>query len=100
MRIPVVALATALALSGAAHSAEGAPDPGRVGRAVPQPPSPKASATGPGHVPTHVPGPGSAGTPNAPALVGGTPGVNIGGTPTSGPPGTGGAAGGPALGGQ
>lgn len=34
---------------------------------------------------------------NAP-IPGTTPGVNIGGTPTSGPPGTGGTSGGPSLG--
>ncbi|GAN51579.1 Siroheme synthase, precorrin 2 oxidase and ferrochelatase domains [Methylobacterium sp. ME121] len=33
-----------------------------------------------------------------PPVPGTTPGVNIGGTPTSGPPGTGGTSGGPSLG--
>lgn len=32
------------------------------------------------------------------SIPGTTPGVNIGGTPTSGPPGTGGTSGGPSLG--
>lgn len=71
---------------------DGAPETGTV----PAPPSPKASATGD----APVAGPGTGGTPNRPAVVGGTPGAVIGGTPTSGPPGTGGAAGGPSLSGQ
>lgn len=36
--------------------------------------------------------------PSNSPIPGTTPGVNIGGTPTSGPPGTGGASGGPSLG--
>ncbi|GJD78577.1 hypothetical protein GCM10007886_51340 [Methylobacterium gregans] len=45
-----------------------------------------------------APSAGNAANPSNSAVPGTTPGVNIGGTPTSGPPGTGGAAGGPALG--
>ncbi|AWN36585.1 hypothetical protein DK427_13290 [Methylobacterium radiodurans] len=41
---------------------------------------------------------GNAANPSNSSIPGTTPGVNIGGTPTSGPPGTGGTAGGPALG--
>lgn len=44
------------------------------------------------------PSAGNAANPSNSAVPGATPGVNIGGTPTSGPPGTGGTAGGPALG--
>lgn len=43
---------------------------------------------------------GNAASPSNSSVPGTTPGVNIGGTSTSGPPGTGGAAGGPALSGQ
>ncbi|SFG60759.1 hypothetical protein [Methylobacterium gossipiicola] len=42
--------------------------------------------------------PNVVGNPSPAAIPGSTPGVNIGGTPTGGPPGTGGAAGGPSLG--
>ncbi len=45
-----------------------------------------------------VPSAGNAANPSNSAVPGTTPGVNIGGTQTSGPPGTGGTAGGPALG--
>lgn len=41
---------------------------------------------------------GNEANPSNSPIPGTTPGVNIGGTPTSGPPGTGGAAGGPSLG--
>lgn len=41
---------------------------------------------------------GNEASPSNSPLPGTTPNVNIGGTPTSGPPGTGGAAGGPSLG--
>ncbi len=41
---------------------------------------------------------GNAANPSNSSVPGTTPGVNVGGTPTSGPPGTGGTAGGPALG--
>ncbi|EIZ82990.1 hypothetical protein WYO_4283 [Methylobacterium sp. GXF4] len=41
---------------------------------------------------------GTTANPSNSSVPGTTPGVNIGGTPTSGPPGTGGTAGGPALG--
>ena len=44
------------------------------------------------------PTPNVVGNPSPAAVPGSTPGVNIGGTPTGGPPGTGGAAGGPSLG--
>ncbi len=87
-------IAFALALSTAPTLAQSAPREGTP--AVPSPPSPKASATGD----APVTGPGTGGTPNRPAVVGGTPGAVIGGTPTSGPPGTGGAAGGPSISGQ
>lgn len=40
---------------------------------------------------------GNAANPSNMAVPGTTPNVSIGGTPTSGPPGTGGTAGGPAL---
>lgn len=38
------------------------------------------------------------GNPSPASVPGSTPGVNIGGTPTSGPPGSGGSSGGPSLG--
>jgi hypothetical protein len=41
---------------------------------------------------------GNEASPSNSPVPGTTPNVNIGGTPTSGPPGTGGAAGGPSLG--
>lgn len=41
---------------------------------------------------------GNAANPSNTPVPGTTPGVNIGGTPTSGPPGTGGPSGGPSLG--
>ena len=41
---------------------------------------------------------GNEANPSNMPIPGTTPNVNIGGTPTSGPPGTGGAAGGPSLG--
>ncbi|GEP10279.1 hypothetical protein MGN01_21240 [Methylobacterium gnaphalii] len=41
---------------------------------------------------------GNAANRSNSSVPGTTPDVNIGGTPTSGPPGTGGAAGGPSLG--
>lgn len=41
---------------------------------------------------------GNAASRSNSSVPGTTPDVNIGGTPTSGPPGTGGAAGGPSLG--
>ncbi|KST57578.1 hypothetical protein AO398_24660 [Methylobacterium sp. GXS13] len=41
---------------------------------------------------------GTMANPSNSSVPGTTPGVNIGGTPTSGPPGTGGTAGGPSLG--
>jgi hypothetical protein len=41
---------------------------------------------------------GNEANPSHSPVPGTTPNVNIGGTPTSGPPGTGGAAGGPSLG--
>jgi collagen type III alpha len=44
------------------------------------------------------PGGGNAANRSNSSVPGTTPDVNIGGTPTSGPPGTGGAAGGPSLG--
>ncbi len=44
------------------------------------------------------PAPNVVGNPSPASVPGSTPGVNVGGTPTSGPPGTGGAAGGPSLG--
>lgn len=94
MRPLPIALALALGLSAAPVLAQSAPREGTP--AVPSPPSPKASATGD----APVTGPGTGGTPNRPAVVGGTPGAVIGGTPTSGPPGTGGAAGGPSISGQ
>ncbi|MFF8802007.1 MULTISPECIES: hypothetical protein [unclassified Methylobacterium] len=90
MRFMTPALVLALILPAAGATAQ------ESGGQVPSPPSPKASATGS----RPVPGPGTAGTPNAPAVVGGTPGAVIGGTPTSGPPGTGGTAGGPGLSGR
>ena len=40
---------------------------------------------------------GNEANPSNASVPGTTPNVNIGGTPTSGPPGTGGAAGGPSL---
>lgn len=40
---------------------------------------------------------GNEANPSNSAVPGMTPGVSIGGTPTSGPPGTGGTAGGPSL---
>ncbi|KQP30410.1 hypothetical protein ASF27_05685 [Methylobacterium sp. Leaf102] len=44
------------------------------------------------------PAPNVVGNPSPASVPGSTPGVNVGGTPTSGPPGTGGASGGPSLG--
>ena len=41
---------------------------------------------------------GNEANPSNMSVPGTTPNVNIGGTPTSGPPGTGGAAGGPSIG--
>ncbi|KAA0112449.1 hypothetical protein CIW48_30425 [Methylobacterium sp. P1-11] len=41
---------------------------------------------------------GNEANPSNSPIPGTTPGVNIGGTPTSGPPGTGGTSGGPSLG--
>lgn len=41
---------------------------------------------------------GNEANPSNSPVPGTTPGVNIGGTPTSGPPGTGGTSGGPSLG--
>ncbi|SDN03142.1 hypothetical protein SAMN05216360_105137 [Methylobacterium phyllostachyos] len=41
---------------------------------------------------------GNEANPSNSPIPGTTPSVNIGGTPTSGPPGTGGTAGGPSLG--
>ncbi len=97
MRHLPIALALALSLPAAPSLAQStARDGASETRPVPSPPSPKASATGD----APVSGPGTGGTPNLPAVVGGTPGAVIGGTPTSGPPGTGGAAGGPSLSGQ
>ncbi|MDR7035680.1 hypothetical protein J2X36_000415 [Methylobacterium sp. BE186] len=45
-----------------------------------------------------APAPNGVGNPSGASVPGSTPGVNIGGTPTSGPPGTGGTAGGPGIG--
>lgn len=45
-----------------------------------------------------APSGGNVANPSNSAVPGTTPAVNIGGTPTSGSPGTGGTAGGPALG--
>jgi hypothetical protein len=94
MRHLPIALALVLTLPAAHALAQSSQREGPS--AVPSPPSPKASATGD----APVTGPGTGGTPNRPAVVGGTPGAVIGGTPTSGPPGTGGAAGGPSISGQ
>ncbi|NEU15021.1 hypothetical protein G3T14_23545 [Methylobacterium sp. BTF04] len=44
------------------------------------------------------PAPNVVGNPSPASVPGTSPSVNIGGTPTSGPPGTGGTAGGPSLG--
>ncbi|MDH3028260.1 hypothetical protein [Methylobacterium fujisawaense] len=41
---------------------------------------------------------GNEANPSNSSVLGTTPDVNIGGTPTSGPPGTGGTSGGPSLG--
>jgi len=41
---------------------------------------------------------GNEANPSNSSTPGTTPGINIGGTPTSGPPGTGGTSGGPSLG--
>ena len=46
------------------------------------------------------PAPNVVGNPSPNAIPGSSPGLNIGGTLTSGPPGTGGAAGGPSIGNQ
>ena len=46
------------------------------------------------------PAPNVVGNPSPAAVPGSTTGVNVGGTPTSGPPGTGGTAGGPSLSGR
>ncbi|MBE7246199.1 MAG: hypothetical protein INR63_14725 [Actinomycetospora chiangmaiensis] len=43
---------------------------------------------------------GNAANPSNSPVPGTTPGVNIGGAPTSGPPGTGGTSGGPSLDGR
>ena len=43
---------------------------------------------------------GNAANPSSSSVPGTTPNVNIGGTPTGGPPGTGGTSGGPALDGR
>lgn len=60
---------------------------------------------GPGELPEvggpiSRPSPAIPGNPSPASVPGSTPGLNIGGTPTSGPPGTGGAAGGPSIGNQ
>jgi hypothetical protein len=48
--------------------------------------------------PSLRPAPNVVGNPSPSSVPGSTPGVNVGGTPTSGPPGTGGTSGGPSLG--
>lgn len=98
-RIPLAtALAVILAL-GPASAQTLAPTGGAGNTGVARP------SSGPGAVPRDPdsgvrPAPSVPGNPSPAAIPGSTPGVNIGGTPTSGPPGTGGAAGGPSIGSQ
>lgn len=95
-----IALAAALSLSLAGPAlAQLAPTGGAGNTGVTTP------SMAPGPVPRADdpdlrPAPNVVGNPSPSSVPGSTPGVNIGGTPTSGPPGTGGTAGGPSLGNQ
>ncbi|MBY0259738.1 hypothetical protein MKK58_15710 [Methylobacterium sp. J-078] len=90
-----LALTVSLAAPAAAQTLAPTGGAGNTGVAAP--------ASGPGTTPRDTdaglrPAPSVPGNPSPAAVPGSTPGVNIGGTPTSGPPGTGGAAGGPSIG--
>lgn len=95
MRNPLIpALILGLAFAGGAL-AQGAPagplgEPGRNAAGVES----GVRRVEPGPRPATV----APGNPSPSSVPGTNPGVNIGGTPTSGPPGTGGAAGGPGIG--
>lgn len=93
------AAALGLCLCGPVHAEPLAPTGGAGNTGV------TAPGRGPGEIPetggpTSRPAPAIPGNPSPASVPGSSPGVNIGGTPTSGPPGTGGAAGGPSIGNQ
>ena len=94
----IVALAGALvlALAGSAAAQTVTGGAGNTGVAPPATTggaSPGARDLGPSQITR-----GNEANPSNSSIPGTTPGVNIGGTPTSGPPGTGGTSGGPSLG--
>jgi hypothetical protein len=88
-------LSLALLLAAPAQAQTLAPTGGAGNTGVTAPSAGTGAATRDGDAGLR-PAPSVPGNPSPAAVPGSTPGVNIGGTPTSGPPGTGGAAGGPA----
>lgn len=92
MRIPALVLGLTLALAGPAHAQVTTGGAGNTGVEMPVPAGSRAASPGVGAAA------GTTATPSNSPVPGTTPGVNFGGTPTAGPPGTGGTAGGPALG--
>jgi hypothetical protein len=93
MRLTPLALAGTLGLllAGPAHAQVVTGGAGNTGVAPP------ASVGGVGRgTPAPIPR-GNEASPSNMSVPGTTPDVNIGGTPTSGPPGTGGTSGGPSL---